>query len=161
MLETSQIIELGATPSRIRALSFDEGERIISPHKDSNSWNRGASEYTHMPDHDNSSGWNLHDLYFFQTVQYPLEDHADNPLPNGLSLLFPQFSDCWTNYRIQNAMYSFFVLTNNRGKKMYGTCHIVYEELLLDQRYSASEDENVAFDGIKNNKGTLYWGSWH
>jgi hypothetical protein len=61
-----------------------------------------------------------------KTAQYPLDDRSDCPLnPMVSHFCFPQVLSLTTEYQMPRIHY--FVLTNDKGKKMYGTCLTVWE----------------------------------
>lgn len=64
-----------------------------------------------------------------QTSRYPKIDHPDNPLNPMIShFCFPVTVQMSAEYKIPRVHY--FVLTNDKGKKMYGTCLTVWEEFI-------------------------------
>ncbi len=92
---------------------------------------RGATENIHVPGSDVKSIDESNNLYLVpvQTARYPPQDHPDNPFnPMLKHFCFPQGQQIQllTEYIMPRIHY--FVLTNDRGKKMYGTCLTVYEE---------------------------------
>jgi len=123
---------------------------------------RGASKNIHMPDDGSDAGdagsGTLPDLYFvpIQTSRYPLEDHTDNPLNPFVShFCFPnsQTVEQTTEYKMPRIHY--FVLTNDRGTKIYGTCLTVYEEFLPDEISPESTEEKEALDWIKTKRKSV------
>ena len=72
------------------------------------------------------------ELHPFISAQYPLEDHAEMPLnPMVSHFCFPQTPTLTTEFQMPRIHY--FVLTNEKGNKVYGTCLTVYEEYDFDE----------------------------
>ncbi len=110
---------------------------------------RGASENIHIPgeeefngsDDNNESNSNVL-LVPVETARYPPQDHTDNPFNPMIShFCFPQGQgiQLTTDYVMPRIHY--FVLTNDRGKKMYGTCLTVYEEFDLSENPEIEEED--------------------
>jgi len=120
---------------------------------------RGASKNIHMPDDGSDScGGTLRELYFvpIQTSRYPLEDHTDSPLNPMIShFCYPnsQTIEQTTEYKMPRIHY--FVLTDDRGKKMYGTCLTIYEEFLSEESSPECKEEEKALDWIKKKRKTV------
>ena len=99
-------------------------------------WNRNIvekgeeeSENIHMPDTSIYSGDK--NPYTFApkiTARFPLEDHSDHPLnPMVTQFCFPVGDIIQpSEYRMPSAHH--FVMTNDKGRKVYGTCLTIYEE---------------------------------
>jgi hypothetical protein len=99
-------------------------------------WNRNIveekeeeSENIHMPDTSIYSGDK--NPYTFApkiTARFPLEDHSDHPLnPMVTQFCFPVGDIIQpSEYRMPSAHH--FVMTNDKGRKIYGTCLTIYEE---------------------------------
>ena len=105
---------------------------------------RGATENIHMPGEDNDNEDSNSNIYLLpvETARYPPQDHSDNPLNPMIShFCFPQGEKIQliTDYIMPRIHY--FVLTNDRGKKMYGTCLTVYEEFDLSENPEVDEDD--------------------
>jgi len=63
------------------------------------------------------------------TARYPLIDYPDNPLnPMVTHFCFPQSDSIVPSKEFVMSRIHHFVLTNDKGKKIYGTCLTVYEE---------------------------------
>ncbi|OEU09619.1 DENN-domain-containing protein [Fragilariopsis cylindrus CCMP1102] len=62
------------------------------------------------------------------TARFPLEDHSDHPLnPMVTQFCFPVGDIIQpSEYRMPSAHH--FVMTNDKGRKVYGTCLTIYEE---------------------------------
>ena len=100
------------------------------------------------------------------TARYPEKDHQDNPLnPMILQFCFPKGEDAIIperKYRLPRIHY--FVLTNDKGRKVYGICLTILEEYkpeegdywktqaLLDDSLESGEIEMSAMD----DKAKLY-----
>ena len=105
---------------------------------------RGATENIHIPGEDNENEDSKNNMYLLpvETARYPLQDHSDNPLnPMITHFCFPQGEKIQliTDYIMPKIHY--FVLTNDRGKKLYGTCLTVYEEFDLSENPEVDEDD--------------------
>lgn len=140
------------TPSRIRADEESNLEDIS--HEEDNNDNKlnnegtesGPSENIHLPPENGFSEDKKNDdnLYLAPvlTAKYPQQDHTESPLNPMISqFCFPhgetiQFTTEYIMPRIH-----FFVLTNDRGKKMYGTCLTVYEEFDLEEHSEIDEED--------------------
>lgn len=78
-----------------------------------------------------------------KTAQYPLKEHPDCPLnPMVSHFCFPQVLNLTMEYQMPRV--HFFVLTNEKGKKLYGTALTVWEE------YCGGGDDDD-HDGTNNN----------
>lgn len=144
--------EEAMTPSRMRATQ-ESNLDAISHEEDNNGTklnNEGAeggpSENIHLPSEngfteDKKNGDNVY-LVPVLTAKYPQQDHSESPLNPMISqFCFPhgetiQFTTEYIMPRIH-----FFVLTNDRGKKMYGTCLTVYEEFDLEGNSEIDEED--------------------
>jgi len=120
----------------------------------------GASENIHMPNitHIFTEG-SRQELYFvpIQTARYPMTDHRDNPLNPMIShFCFPtsQIVELTTEYKMPRVHH--FVLTDDRGKKMYGTCLTVYEEFKLEHVSASSEEEGEVLKVLKRKSGVVH-----
>jgi len=78
-----------------------------------------------------------------KTAQYPPKDHPECPMnPMVSHFCFPQTLSLTTEYQMPRIHY--FVLTNDKGKKMYGTCLTVWEEYQLEDDKSGLYHDIVA-----------------
>lgn len=132
------------TPSRIRAdYSDDEEETNINQETNlDDSTARYETENIIPPNFvsndedciDNSESLlsNEFTLVPVQTARYPMVDHPDNPMNPMIShFCFPVTMQMSRQYKIPKVHY--FVLTNDKGKKMYGTCLTVWEEFIPEE----------------------------
>ena len=82
----------------------------------------------HMPQHRQQQD------HCFQpeiTARYPLVDYEDNPLnPMILQFCYPSGDVIYPSRSYHLPQVHHFVLTNDRGRKVYGTCLTVYEEFI-------------------------------
>jgi pentatricopeptide repeat protein len=98
-------------------------ERSRSPSKRQTQTNEAGN--IHLPQHQSQD-------YTFSpkiTARYPLEDYPDNPL----NPMIPQFCYPHSDSIVPSNTYVMprvhhFVLTNDKGRKVYGTCLTIYEE---------------------------------
>ena len=104
-------------------------EEIVPPPKPQGTWKRDE-EYTdgniHIPE------TNEYDELIFQpkiTARYPFTDHPDNPLnPMVTQFCHPVGDIIVPTREYQMPRVHHFVLTNDKGRKIYGTCLTVFEE---------------------------------
>jgi hypothetical protein len=134
--------------SKIDNSNNDNNDNNVNDNRpDTANTSKGASENIHMPN-ENGNGVDNSDVYLVpvETSRYPPKDHPDNPFnpmishfcfPNGQHIKFT------TEYIMPHIHY--FVLTNDRGKKMYGTCLTVYEELDLKENPDIDESDLQPF----------------
>ena len=76
----------------------------------------------------------------FQSARYPVMDHKDSPLNPMIShFCFPHTHDIElrTDYKMPTIHH--FVLTNDKGTKIYGTCLTVYEEYESEEEFDGEE----------------------
>jgi len=176
---THSMIEQGeVTPSRVREnilLESDEDNNVglmvnltigdqtplqnNAVDDDKATRQRGASENIRLPQHDSFRKGNEQELYFVpvQTARYPMKDHSDSPLNPMIShFCFPtsQNIELTTQYKMPRVHY--FVLTDGRGKKMYGTCLTIYEEFKPDTISPISEEEGVVLEFLEKKNGIVY-----
>lgn len=104
-------------------------EEIILPPKPQGTWKRDEEQVDgniRMPDAAEP------DDYTFQpkiTSRYPLSDHPDNPLnPMVTHFCHPVGDVIVPGREYQMPRVHHFVLTNDKGRKIYGTCLTVFEE---------------------------------
>ncbi|CAB9497973.1 DENN domain-containing protein 5B [Seminavis robusta] len=92
----------------------------------------GSDENIHMPSHKNCN----HSFQPLITARFPLMDHADNPLnPMITQFCYPSGDVIVPSRVYELPRVHHFVLTNDKGRKVYGTCLTIMEE------YHASEEE--------------------
>ena len=149
------------TPSRARAMDSDSDEEEPNNAEFSDvceSDDRGPpveSENIHLPavdsaeDHTNPLSAEF-SLVPVKTAQYPPHDHSDCPLnPMVSHFCFPQVLSLTTDYQMPKI--HFFVLTNDRGKKMYGTCLTVWEKYQHDDSNDFDDEVASVLSGIREN----------
>jgi hypothetical protein len=89
-----------------------------------------------------------------KTAQYPLEDRSDCPLnPMVSHFCFPQELNLTTEFQMPKIHY--FVLTNDKGKKMYGTCLTVWETLEEDAIDIKEEWQGTTLSALFKNKSQI------
>lgn len=87
-----------------------------------------------------------------QTARYPKEDHPDCPMnPMVPHFCFPLSMHISKEYKIPQVHY--FVLTNDKGKKMYGVCLTVWEEYIASD--NGNRDE-IEFSDFISKKGVIH-----
>ncbi|VEU44558.1 unnamed protein product [Pseudo-nitzschia multistriata] len=109
--------------------SLSIAETALPPPQPTETWNRteGAEENIRLPDASELD--NLHAFSPKVTARFPSEDHSDHPLNpmitqfcfSGGDVVHPS-----TEYKMPSAHH--FVMTNDKGRKVYGTCLMIYEE---------------------------------
>lgn len=140
------------TPSRLRAMDSDsDGEETGHSRKSEvSSLYQEAKTDPNLAHHRHNDSENIQlptfnvleetedplekkfELHPFISAQYPLEDHAEMPLnPMVSHFCFPQTPTLTTEFQMPRIHY--FVLTNEKGNKVYGTCLTVYEEYDFDE----------------------------
>ena len=63
------------------------------------------------------------------TARFPLEDHSDHPLnPMVTQFCFPEGDEIYPTTDYTMPCVHHFVMTNDKGRKVYGTCLTIYEE---------------------------------
>ena len=104
-------------------------EEIVPPPKPQGTWKRDE-EYTEGNIHHPET--NEYDELIFQpkiTGRYPFADHPDNPLnPMVTQFCHPVGDVIVPTREYQMPRVHHFVLTNDKGRKIYGTCLTVFEE---------------------------------
>ena len=108
---------------------IESREEILPPPKPRGTWTREEQEGTEgnirIPTTDG------HD-YTFQpkiTARYPFTDYDDNPLnPMVTQFCYPVGEFIVPSREYEMPRVHHFVLTNEKGRKIYGTCLTVYEE---------------------------------
>ena len=113
----------------------------------------------HMPE-------NAHQDHTFQpqiTARYPTEDYQDNPFnPMILQFCYPTGDVITPSRSYQLPQVHHFVLTNDRGRKVYGTCLTVFEEYTPDegpwkaQAMTLEQDNGIVELSVDNRKKALY-----
>jgi len=105
----------------------------LPPPKPRETWNRqeGAVENIRLPDNHAADNGADHSHTFTPkvTARFPPEDHSDHPLnPMITQFCFPVGDTIYpsTEYKMPSAHH--FVMTNDKGRKVYGTCLTIYEE---------------------------------
>jgi DENN (AEX-3) domain/uDENN domain len=87
------------------------------------------------------------------TSRYPLEDHADNPLnPMVVQFCHPVGDVVVPSKSYELPRIHHFVLTNERGRKIYGTCLTVFEEHVPAlhspwNQHSLTEEDDSSVEG--------------
>lgn len=87
------------------------------------------------------------------TSRYPLEDHADNPLnPMVVQFCHPVGDVLVPSKSYELPRIHHFVLTNERGRKIYGTCLTVFEEHVPSlhspwNQHSLTEEDDSSVEG--------------
>jgi DENN (AEX-3) domain/uDENN domain len=100
----------------------------------------GSGENIHMPTYKNC----LHSFQPIISARCPVLDHADNPL----NPMITQFCYPSGDVIVPSSVYELprvhhFVLTNDKGRKVYGTCLTIFEEY-----YPAAEEPWITRDQI-------------
>jgi len=90
-----------------------------------------------------------------QTARYPATDHSDCPLNPMIShFCFPQKLNLSLEYHMPRIHY--FVLTNEKGKKIYGTCLTFWEKFVQDgDGGDGAFDEDALASSLKS-KGVVH-----
>lgn len=122
----------------------------------------------HMP----GTGRPLFDYSFEPkiTARYPLTDHEDSPLnPMIVQFCYPSGDVILPSKTYQLPRVHHFVLTNERGRKIYATCLTVFEEFVVERsspwfrrsltcedEQSMSEEAGIEVSVNKSSKQALY-----
>jgi DENN (AEX-3) domain/uDENN domain len=86
----------------------------------------GHEDNIHLPQ---ASERDIHTFEPKVTARFPLEDHRDNPFnPMLTHFCFPGGDFIFPSKEYHMPSVHHFVLTNDKGRKVYGTCLTVYEE---------------------------------
>lgn len=133
--------------------NYDEKKEMDAPDKASNNsapikprseWTRDeakSDENIHMPSTNGDE--ENHSFQPVITARFPLVDHADNPLNPMITHFCYPSGDLIVPSRVYELpRVHHFVLTNDKGRKMYGTCLTMYEE------FQSSEEPWVTKDNI-------------
>jgi hypothetical protein len=133
--------EKTGTENAINATSFPQDpepesrEETLPPPKPRGKWKREEQEGTEGNIHIPVTS----EEHTFQpkiTARYPLNDYADNPLnPMVTQFCYPVGDVLVPTKQYQMPRVHHFVLTNDKGRKLYGTCLTIYEE------FHPSDDE--------------------
>jgi pentatricopeptide repeat protein len=104
-------------------------EEVMPAPKPRGKWTREDSQGTegniHIPD---ANGYE-HSFQPKVTARFPLNDYEDNPLnPMVTQFCFPAGDVIVPSKVFQLPRVHHFVLTNDKGRKIYGTCLTIYEE---------------------------------
>ncbi len=166
--DNDSVVDDVLTPSRLRAIDSDDDEetnvggrkflRAIDDSddeesqdgeetKESKSSSRGNIYLPRMDSMGVDEGMKNPDitsaftLLPVQTARFPPDDHLDCPLNPMIShFCFPERLNLSTEYNMPRIHY--FVLTNDKGNKMYGTCLTIFEPYNLeDDSHGFDEDE--------------------
>jgi len=157
------------TPSRMRAMQgsptknkedetncVDERPQPLSPLSDSGDIEPNStmdetqtqtSENIHVPGHGidgNNDDTKLPEFHLVpvETARYPPTDHADCPLNPMIShFCFPQGHQIQFTTEYIMPRIHYFVLTNDKGKKVYGVCLTVYEEFIIEKDSGIDEKD--------------------
>lgn len=123
-------VEHGLAASFSSDTQRDESrEETVPPPQPRGTWKRDDEEFSsgniYMPQEE-------HEECNFQpkiTSRYPLRDHHDNPLnPMVTQFCHPVGDVVVPTRHYQMPRVHHFVLTNDKGRKVYGTCLTIYEE---------------------------------
>lgn len=121
------------SPSQSQSPTVQESrEEILPPPKPNGTWKRdtgssqdGTPGNIHLPSHHDED-------YTFQpkiTARFPVRDHANSPLnPMVTQFCHPVGDVIVPTKDYQMPRIHYFVLTNDKGRKLYGTCLTIYEE---------------------------------
>jgi len=101
-------------------------------------------------------------LYFQPTIsaRYPPTDHPDSPLNPMLPHFCFPYSDVISlslDYRMPRIHH--FVLTNDMGRKIYGTCLTVYEEYVPPKKNMTQKSPPSSPSQKKKHDGREYYGA--
>ncbi len=89
-----------------------------------------------------------------KTAQYPLQDRPDCPLnPMVSHFCFPQVLSLTTEYQMPRIHY--FVLTNDKGTKLYGTCLTVWETYEEGSGGVVGDDEWMELSALVKTKANI------
>eukprot|EP00535_Pseudo-nitzschia_heimii_P002687 CAMPEP_0197181710 /NCGR_PEP_ID=MMETSP1423-20130617/5910_1 /TAXON_ID=476441 /ORGANISM="Pseudo-nitzschia heimii, Strain UNC1101" /LENGTH=1322 /DNA_ID=CAMNT_0042632007 /DNA_START=258 /DNA_END=4223 /DNA_ORIENTATION=+ len=114
------------------SLSSTATKTTIPPPKPQETWNRneGLGENIRAPGaNSESENYSSHAFAPKITARFPLQDHLDHPMnPMVTQFCFPEGDILYpsTDYIMPRAHH--FVMTNDKGRKVYGTCLTIYEE---------------------------------
>eukprot|EP00751_Fragilariopsis_kerguelensis_P012796 CAMPEP_0170764652 /NCGR_PEP_ID=MMETSP0733-20121128/4138_1 /TAXON_ID=186038 /ORGANISM="Fragilariopsis kerguelensis, Strain L26-C5" /LENGTH=1350 /DNA_ID=CAMNT_0011105355 /DNA_START=28 /DNA_END=4082 /DNA_ORIENTATION=+ len=112
---------------------YEPSSTILPPPTPREKWNRNLEEEEEVGDNIRFPDMHIgNDSYTFApkvTARFPLEDHADHPLnPMVTQFCFPvgDIIIPAKEYRMPSVHH--FVMTNEKGRKLYGTCLTIYED---------------------------------
>jgi len=84
------------------------------------------------------------------TARYPEKDYEDNPLnPMVIQFCFPSDDVVYPSRSYVMPRVHHFVLTNERGRRVYGTCLTVFEEYKPDGPWKNQSTATAGKDGIE------------
>lgn len=90
-----------------------------------------------------------------QTARYPSTDHSDCPLNPMIShFCFPQKLNLSLEYHMPRIHY--FVLTNEKGKKIYGTCLTFWERFVQEDNGGEGVFDEDALASSLKSKGVIH-----
>jgi hypothetical protein len=114
------------------SLSSEAPTTALPPPKPRETWNRdeGLEENIRMPGTESESGVDyIHSFAPKVTARCPQEDYSDNPMnPMVTQFCFPEGDMVYPTTEYAMPCVHHFVMTNDRGRKVYGTCLTIYEE---------------------------------
>eukprot|EP00977_Amphora_coffeiformis_P006743 scaffold1484_cov173-Amphora_coffeaeformis.AAC.21 len=123
--------------------------------------NRKTSGNIHLPEESRD--------YAFRpkiTARYPAKDHSDNPLNPMIShFCYPTGDEIVPLQNYEMPRVHHFVLTNDKGRKVYGTCLTILEEYYPDDQgpwgqRTLVDDEGMGKEGMEvsvdNRRKALY-----
>ncbi len=102
----------------------------LAPPKPRETWNRDEGlENIHAPGTTNEETEYSHSFAPKVTARFPSEDHSDHPLnPMVTQFCFPDGDEVYPTTEYTMPSVHHFVMTNEKGRKVYGTCLTIYEE---------------------------------
>ncbi len=112
--------------------SMSSETATLAPPKPRETWNRdeGLEENIRAPGTTNESETEYsHSFAPKVTARFPSNDHSDHPLnPMVSQFCFPEGDEVYPTTEYTMPTVHHFVMTNDKGRKVYGTCLTVYEE---------------------------------
>ena len=82
------------------------------------------------------------------SARYPTADHSDNPLnPMILQFCYPTSDVIVPSTKYEMPRFHYFVLTNDKGRKVYGTCLTIMEEYVAEGPWKSkgvAEEESAS-----------------
>jgi hypothetical protein len=114
------------------SLLKEDTTTTLPPPKPRETWNRdeGVEENIRDPGTAAESGTEYsHSFAPKVTARFPLEDHSDHPVnPMVTQFCFPEGDLIYPSTEYSMPCAHHFVMTNDKGRKVYGTCLTIYEE---------------------------------
>ena len=114
------------------SISSETTPTTFAPPKPRETWNRdeGLEENIRVPGTGNENGAEYsHSFAPKVTARFPLEDHLDHPVnPMVTQFCFPEGDIVYPSTEYTMPRVHHFVMTNDKGRKVYGTCLTIYEE---------------------------------